>query len=52
MTERETEDLAFHKHHADAADGSVILSRMAKSIQIAVGFVKKNWTPRVHKLNG
>lgn len=52
MTENETEGLALLKHYADDADGRVILTKMAESIQVANQFERRHWTPTVRKMNG
>ncbi|WP_423925482.1 McrB family protein [Candidatus Palauibacter sp.] len=52
MTEKEAEGLVLLKHYAADADGRVILTRMAESIQEANRFGQKHWTPTVRKQKG
>ncbi|MCY3699987.1 MAG: hypothetical protein OXH46_10220 [Gemmatimonadetes bacterium] len=52
MTEKATEGIELLKHYAANADGRVILTRLAKSIQVADAFQRTQWVPTARKLNG
>ena len=52
MTKKETEGIELLKHYAADADGRVILTKLAESIQIADAFQRTQWVPTARKLKG